>query len=89
MNEQADAVPDDQTYLSWDQILRRYRGQGKKKKSCLADNGQDWQPYPITPYSAISDDSISRYMPVPVSFARAVIFILCLCKKRQRVLPFR
>ena len=36
-----------------DLILRRERGQGRKK-SCSADNEQDWQSYPVDPYSAES-----------------------------------
>ena len=27
-------------------------GTGEKKKSCSADHEQDWQPYPVDPYSA-------------------------------------
>ena len=42
--------------VSRDQILRREQGQGKKHFSCLADHKQDWQPYPVGPYSAICDD---------------------------------
>ena len=37
--------------VSRDQILRRERGQGKLNFSCLADHEQDWQPYPVDPYS--------------------------------------
>ena len=43
--------------VSRDQILRQLRRQGKKAISpFLADHEQDWQPYPVDPYSAISDD---------------------------------
>ena len=42
--------------VSRDQILRHARGQGSIYFPCSADREQDWQPYPIDPYSAICDD---------------------------------
>ena len=42
--------------VSRDQILRLARGQGNIHFPCLADHEQDWQPYPVDPYSAIYDD---------------------------------
>ena len=39
--------------VSRDQILRRERGQGNIHFSCSIDHEQDWQPYPVDPYSAI------------------------------------
>ena len=39
--------------VSRDQILRHARGQGNANFSCSADHEQDWQPYPVDPYSAI------------------------------------
>ena len=42
--------------VSRDQILRHARGQGNINFSCSADHEQDWQPYPVDPYSAICDD---------------------------------
>ena len=39
-----------------DQILRHPRGQGNVHFPGLADHEQDWQPYPVDPYSAICDD---------------------------------
>ena len=42
--------------VSRDQILRHERGQGNIHFSCSADHEQDWQPYPVDPYSAICDD---------------------------------
>ena len=42
--------------ISRDQILRRKRRQGNIGSSCLADHGQDWQPYADDPYSDICDD---------------------------------
>ena len=39
--------------VSRDQILRRERGQGQGNIyfPCSADHEQDWQPYPVDPYS--------------------------------------
>ena len=42
--------------VSRDQILRHARGQGNINFLCSADHKQDWQPYPVDPYSAICDD---------------------------------
>ena len=42
--------------VSRDQILRRERRQGNIHFPCLADHEQDWQPYPVDPYSAIICD---------------------------------
>ena len=43
-------------FVSQDQILGGERGQGNIIFSCSADHEQDWQPYPVDPYSAICDD---------------------------------
>ena len=43
--------------VSRDQILRHARGQGNNINCpCSADHEQDWQPYPVDPYSAICED---------------------------------
>ena len=42
--------------VSRDQILRHARGQGDINFPCSADHEQDWQPYPVDPYSALCDD---------------------------------
>ena len=42
--------------VSRDQILRHARGQGNIHFPCSADHEQDWQPYPVDPYSATCDD---------------------------------
>ena len=47
--------------VSRDQILRHARGQGNVHFPCSADHEQDWQPYPVDPYSAICDDH--TYIP--------------------------
>ena len=39
-----------------DQILRHVRGQENIHFPGSADHEQDWQPYPVDPYSAICDD---------------------------------
>ena len=47
--------------VSRDQILRHAREQGNIIFRCSADHEQDWQPYPVDPYSAICDDH--TYIP--------------------------
>ena len=42
--------------VSRSQILRRVRGRGNIHLPCSADHEQDWQSYPVDPYSAICDD---------------------------------
>ena len=42
--------------VSRDQSLRRERRQENIHFPCSADHVQDWQPYPVDPYSAICDD---------------------------------
>ena len=44
--------------ISRDQILRRERGQGNIGFPCSADHVQDWQPYPVDPYSCYMCDHI-------------------------------
>ena len=41
---------------SRDQILRREREQGNGYFPCSADHEQDWQPYPVDPYSCYMCD---------------------------------
>ena len=42
--------------VSRDQILRHERGQGNNNFPCSADHVQDWQPYPVDPYSCYMRD---------------------------------
>ena len=42
--------------VSRDQILRPERGQGNLHFFCSADHVQDWQPYPVDPYSCYMCD---------------------------------
>ena len=51
MNRDGSAEP-----ASRDQILRREQEQGNIHFPCSVDQYLDWQPYPVDPYSAISDD---------------------------------
>ena len=51
--------------VSRDQILRHARGQGNIHFHCSADHEQDWQPYPVDPYSAICDDHTYMLMFQP------------------------
>ena len=41
--------------VSRDQILKHARGQGNINFPCSVDH-EDWQSYPVDPYSAICDD---------------------------------
>ena len=65
--------------VSRDQILRHARGQGNVHFPCSADHEQDWQPYPVDPYSAIlyvmtihTGTYIHTYTASPV-FLRALL----------------
>ena len=50
--------------VSQDQILRHERGQGNIHLSCSADHVQDWQPYPVDPYSCyMCDHTLPYYQP--------------------------
>ena len=48
--------------VSRDQNLRHVRGQGNMHFPCSADHEQDWQPYPVDPYSAVCDDRTHIYI---------------------------
>ena len=56
--------------VSRDQIRRHPRGQGNSHFPCAADHEQDWQLYPVDPYSAICDDHtyIHTYILVDYNF---------------------
>ena len=47
--------------VSRDQILRHERGQGNIHFPCSADHVQDWQPYPVDPYSCYMCVTIHSY----------------------------
>ena len=54
-DEQANAGWDCQTRLAR-QILRREQVKGNIYFPCSADHEQDWQPYPVDPYSCCMVD---------------------------------
>ena len=53
--------------VSRDQSLRNARGQGNIIFPCSADHEQDWQPYPVDPYSAMCDDHTHIHSPLLTS----------------------
>ena len=50
-DEQADAGWDCRTRLARPNPQRRERKEGNVDGPCSADHEQDWQPYPVDPYS--------------------------------------
>ena len=54
--------------VSRDQILWHARGQGNIHFPCSADHEQDWQPYPVDPYSVIYDDHAYIHTPIEDMF---------------------
>ena len=54
--------------VSRDQILRHARGEGNIHFPCSADHEQDWQPYPVDPYSAMCDHTYIHTTTVNVRF---------------------
>ena len=51
--------------VSRDQILRHERGQGNIHFPCSADHEQDWQSYPVDPYSCYMCDH-TYIPPMPI-----------------------
>ena len=45
-----------------DQILRRVWGEGDIPFSCSVDHEQDWQPYPVDPFSANNECDDHQYI---------------------------
>ena len=58
-DEQADTGRDGRACLAKPNSQGR-TGTGKCYFPCSADQKQDWQPYPVDPYSAISDDHTTQ-----------------------------
>ena len=57
--------------VSRDQTLRRERGLGNIHfPPCSADHDQDWQPYPVDPYSCyiISDNYTNMHIYIPNTY---------------------
>ena len=62
-DEQADAGRDGRTRLARTYSQAR-TGPGNIHFPCSADHEQDWQPYPVDPYSAIRDDHTYTYIHI-------------------------
>ena len=71
--------------VSRDQILRHARGQGNIIFPCSADHEQDWQPYPVDPYSAICDDH--TYIPVHTNTSSGVPCTTFICLQTREEVP--
>ena len=56
--------------VSRDQILRHERGQGNIHFSCSADHVQDWQPYPVDPYSCDMCDHTYIHVCMVITYSR-------------------
>ena len=63
--------------VSRDQILRHARGQGNIHFPCSADHEQDWQPYPVDPYSAVCDDYTYIHTYIHTTMCDGVLHYLC------------
>ena len=59
-----------------DQIFRHERGQGNIGFPCPADHEQNWQPYPVDPYSAIYDDHTCPAHRVQDSLPRILLGVV-------------
>ena len=64
--------------VSRNHILRRERGQGNIHFPCSADHEQDWEPYPVDPYSCFMCDHTYMYVCVCV----------CVCVYVQAAHPY-
>ena len=63
--------------VSRDQILRRDSGQGNLYFPCSADHVQDWQPYPVDPYSSyMCDHTYIHIARVRISRVRLPILLV-------------
>ena len=67
--------------VSRDQILRHERGQGNINFPCSANHEQDWQPYPVDPYSCYMCDR--AYIHTYISY---VYPIISMCRSNIAVL---
>ena len=66
--------------VSRDQILRHARGQGNIHFPCSADHEQDWQLYPVDPYSAICDDHTYIHTYIHTTNGLLVFFFIQLVR---------
>ena len=72
--------------VSRDQTLRHVRGQGNIHFPCSADHEQDWQPYPVDPYSAICDEH--TYCNVGAPESRVYVPFPCSADHEQDWKPY-
>ena len=66
--------------VSRDQILRRKRGEGNNNFPCSGGREQDWQPYPVDPYSKCDEQTYSHISLCGVMGSRK-------CRGRPCILP--
>ena len=73
--------------VSRDQILRRERGQGNNNFPCSADHVQDWQSYPVDPYSCYMCDHtyIHTYIHVLVAVNGSIPTVITYLFSRQDI----
>ena len=60
--------------VSRDQILRHVRGQRNTHFPCPADHKQDWQPYPVDPYSCYMCDHPVSIMYYPLRIILCIMY---------------
>ena len=72
-DEQADAGRDCRNRLARPNSQAR-TGTGEYYFPCSADHEQDWQPYPVDPYSAICDDHTYIHTYIHVMTIVVVVF---------------
>ena len=74
--------------VSRDQILRHERGQGNIDFPCSADHGQDWQPYPVDPFSCyMCDDIMSITVVYSTQYSTIYIVIIYDNSVIERTIP--
>ena len=62
--------------VSRDRILRRERRQGNIHFPCSADHVQDWQPYPVDPYSSyICDGHTYSYSSILCDHGNSFLYL--------------
>ena len=70
--------------ISREQNLRRESGQGNVNFPCSADQVQDWQPYPLDPYSCYMCDHI--YVCNPTVQYKDLAYYYCIIHAPSPVL---
>ena len=74
--------------VSRDQILRNERGQGNINFPCSADHEQDWQPFPVDPYSCYMCDRTYIHAGAPIAARVFFVFVLKMPLFRVFFVPF-